>query len=131
MSKTSTVLAVLLGMAIVGLRAAPADPAKPDVSKLVADRLDAARNVYKGLQTSYSQGLAPLSDLVAWAPHLLDAQLEAGNPTQAFADYVALMQVMEKQTKTAYDSGRINASDLDRVRFFRLEAELWQARGHK
>ena len=131
MSKSSTLLAVLAGMAIVGLHAAPADPAKPDVSKLAADRLGAARNVYKGLQVSYQQGLSSLADLVAWAPHMLDAQIDAGDPTQAFTDYVALMRAMEKDSKVGYDAGHINASDLERVRFFRIEAELWQARGHK
>jgi hypothetical protein len=126
-----TLLAVLAGMAIVGLHAAPADPAKPDVAKLAADRLDAARSVYKALQVSYQQGLGTLNDQVAWAEHVLDAQIDAGNATQGFADYVAIMQAAEKEARVAYDSARINVADLQRVHFFRVEAELWQARGHK
>jgi hypothetical protein len=101
---------------------------RPAVAELARQRLQAAREVYKGLATQVLQGLANAESLANWSPHLLAAELDAAT-TQAeriaaLEAHVGRLKDFEKQVKAIVAAGQARPMDSARVRCFRLEAEL-------
>ncbi len=97
-----------------------------------ADRVAAAAKVYAMLHVE----TVPAEDLYRWSVRWLDARL--GEPATtgkavaiAFAEHAQRMIALEAATKKAFDAGIKNAVELAATSYFRVEAELWVARGKK
>jgi hypothetical protein len=104
------------------------DDSRRVIAELAQARLKAAGEVYEGLKQEYGVGRARGESLILWSAHLLEAELgvaatkaERLAPLQAHADR---MKEYEKQTKVRFDAGQVTPTDLSKVKFFRLEAEL-------
>jgi hypothetical protein len=153
LTKLTQLFGVLVLVSAIGLGAAvwayhspdgaPADPApqeraqptlhlnlvvEPTVSELAKARLQAAREVYKGLIQERQIGRGDGSAIAEWSPHLLEAELEVATTKAdrlaALEAHLARMKDNEKIWQGRFDAGRVLAVDLTRARFARLDAEL-------
>jgi RNA polymerase sigma factor (sigma-70 family) len=96
--------------------------------RLLADRVDAAREEWDVLRTQLEKGRDALSDLGAASQRLLVAEREA---TDKKADHIAAweahfrrMKEVEEIYKARFDAGASPRSEYARARYFRLDAEI-------
>jgi len=99
--------------------------------QLADDRAAQAAKVYDALR---ARTAAPSDEeLYRWSVRWLDAQLDAQPKAaaKAFADHAQRMAQLEATAKAGYKSGLIDAVALTMATYYRLEADLWAARGKK
>ncbi len=139
MLRLSTALIAVLAVTAVASRSSPADPTSPDTAKLVTARVAAASDAYAGTVSEYMANATTRSTLevdlaVTWSERWLDAALEAGPAKPAFAEHLARMQKLESKAldrASAEWSGAAERLDLAMAKHARIQAELWNLRGHK
>lgn len=119
-------------LAIVALLAATA-AADPSPDQLAKDRADAAAKVYPALVLHYKNGTVPFGDLPTWSVRWLDASLAVpkADAKQALADHLKRMQDLETETQAHVKAGLSPTVDADEATYYRIEAQLWVARGKK
>jgi hypothetical protein len=109
-------------------KAAPAPENVTRIADLAKARLDAAREVYALMMTTYRAGRTTLDEMVLWSPHLLEAELDAATTkaerVKAREDHFARMREYEKQMKPRFDAARASVQDLAQAKLLRAEAEL-------
>jgi hypothetical protein len=107
--------------------------AGPDTAKLAQSRIDAAAKAYASAYALFPSARVPLEDVHTWSVRWLEAVIEppgkAAAVKQGLADHVARMTDVEKVVADGFKAGLRSTSDVDAATFFRIEAELWQARG--
>jgi hypothetical protein len=139
MLRLSTALIIVLAITAVASRSSPADPTSPDTAKLVTARVAAASDAYAGTVAEYMATATTRSTLevdlaVTWSERWLDAALEAGPAKQAFVEHLARMQKLESKALDRVNAewaGAAERLDLAMAKHARIQAELWNARGHK
>jgi RNA polymerase sigma factor (sigma-70 family) len=96
--------------------------------RLLAARVDAAREEWDVLRKQYEAGKQVTSDLAAVSQRLLVAQREASDKK---ADHIAAweahfrrMKEIEEVAKARFDAGTLAPEDYYRIRYFRLDAEI-------
>jgi hypothetical protein len=119
-------IALCLVLAFTLTRAALADPAQ-----LANDRAAQAAKVYTALVAS-PVGATP-EDLYRWSVRWLDAQLDAQPKAaaKAFAEHAKRMTDLEAKQQAAYKAAIVDANALAMATYYRIEADLWVARGKK
>jgi multidrug resistance efflux pump len=98
--------------------------------------VDEARKVYEQTVIRFrnGQGARP-DDLYPWSRRWLEAQLELAGSKEArvaaLRDHLDRMKDLEKITKGLADTGQGRTADASAGRFYRIQAELWLARGQR
>lgn len=106
--------------------------AAPNATQLAKDRAATAEKVYRGVVAMQKSGRSTVEAVAQWSVRWLDAELDAAKPKkQALADHVTRMTELETEAAKMRDAGTIAGSDADAATYFRIEAELWQARGKR
>ena len=107
--------------------------ANPSAAQLAADRVVAASKAYTAAVARLD--VVPPEDIYRWSMRWLDAQLDdpaTGKAVpQAFAAHAKRMEDLETQVKASFQQGLKPAFDLASSSYYRIEAELWVARGKK
>lgn len=106
--------------------------AAPDPKQIAKDKVVAAERVYKGTLAGLATGRAVAESAYVWSVRWLDAELANAKPAkQALADHLARMTSLEAELGKAKTEGKVPAVEHDAATFFKLEAELWVARGKR
>lgn len=123
-------LAASLLLAPVAL---PSSEAAPSVADLVKDRAAAAEKVYATSLVMFQVGRITADTVHAWSVRWLDAAVDAAPKTakQALADHQKRMADFEAEVQKAFAAGRVSALDRDAAAYYRIEADLWVARGKR
>lgn len=122
-------------LALCASLAAPhaASEAAPTVAELAKDRVAAAERAFRTTSTAHRAGRAATEAVYAWSVRWLDAALEAAPKAakQALADHAKRMVDLEAEVQKMAAAGIAGSLDADAAAYFRLEAELWAARGKR
>lgn len=112
---------------------APASEAAPTVADSSKDRAATAERVYRLVSTSLRSGIATTEAACVWSVRWLDAALEATpkGAKQLLADHLKRMTDLESEVQKLVASGQLRTLDAETVAYFRIEAELWSARGKR
>jgi hypothetical protein len=112
---------------------APASEAAPTVAELTKDRAAAAERAYRLVSTSLRSGIATTEAACVWSVRWLDAALESTPKAakQLLADHQKRMTDLEAEVQKLVASGQMRTLDAETVAYFRIEAELWSARGKR
>jgi hypothetical protein len=94
------------------------------------DRAASAEKVYRSTSARLKAGAVTVEVVYQWSVRWLDAELAAKTKT-ALADHLARMQELETAMAKARDAGVAHADDAEAATYFRIEAEIWQARGKR
>ena len=118
----------------VGLTAVTgAAQARPDPTALARERVEAASRVTALARTAWKTGTQPVELVYTWSVRWLVAQRDQKLPAkawkQALADHVTRMTELEREVAAAVNAGTATPIDREQASYFRIEAELWQARG--
>jgi hypothetical protein len=115
--------ALIIALAFT-VSAAHADP-----TQLAADRTGAAAKTYGLLH----RDTVAVEDAYRWSVRWLDAKLDESPKIAkaALADHATRMSELEAQVKLAFDKGQRTSVDVAATAYFRIEADLWVARGRK
>jgi len=107
--------------------------ADPSPDQLAKDRADAAAKIYPQAVDRWKVGRATVENPCEWSIRWLDAGLAVpkANTKQALADHVQRMTDLETAAKDAANKGTVPTSDVAIVTYYRTEAQLWAARGHR
>jgi hypothetical protein len=107
--------------------------APPTAAQLAKDRADAADTAFHLASAGHRAGTVPLEVVYAWSVRWLAASLETAPKTakQAFADHLARMTDLETAVQKMFTSGTATALDYGAAAYYRIEAELWSARGRR
>lgn len=104
--------------------------AAPSATQLAKDRAAAAEKVFRGVVAQQKAGQATVESVHQWSVRWLDAAIDSGEAKkQALADHVTRMTELEALAIKMKDAGVLATSDADAATYFRIESELWQARG--
>jgi hypothetical protein len=124
------VLAATLLLAPIAL---PQGEAAPSVADLVKDRIAAAEKVYTTSLVMFQTGRATADAVHTWSVRWLDAALDAAPKTakQALADHQKRMADFEAEVQKGFAAGRVGPFDRDAAVYYRIEADLWVARGKR
>jgi hypothetical protein len=124
---------VLAASLLLAPIAVPSSEAAPSVADLVKDRVAAAEKVYTTSLVMFKSGRATADAVHTWSVRWLDAALDAApkNAKQAIADHQKRMQDFEAEVQKAFAAGVVSSLDRDAAAYFRIEAELWSARGKR
>ncbi len=118
---------------VIALVLSTSAAAAPTAAQLAADRVAAASKAYAAVVARLD--VIQPEDIYRWSVRWLDAQLDdpaTGKAVpQAFADHAKRMIDLEAQVQAGYQKGLKPAFDLAAVSYYKLEAELWVARGKK
>jgi hypothetical protein len=122
-----------LAFALTLLLAASPAAAGPSIADLQKDRATTAEKAYKTSVNLHQVGRVTTETIYLWSARWLDADLAATprNAKQLLADHLKRMQDLEAQTQKLFTSGQVNGLDNDAATYFRLEAEIWVARGKR
>lgn len=102
-----------------------------DPAQIANDRAASAAKVYAAL-TSKS-GTSSAEDLYRWSVRWLDAELDA-HPTaaaKALADHQKRMNDVYAIEQARAKASLAGPNDVEMARYFKLEADLWVARGKR
>lgn len=91
------------------------------------DRAASAEKVYRSTSARLKAGTVTVEVVYQWSVRWLDAELEAKTKT-ALADHLARMKDLEEAMTKARDAGTAHSDDAEAATYFRIEAEIWQAR---
>lgn len=107
--------------------------AGPTVAELQKERVALAAKSYASAAGGFKAGRTTAEIVCQWSVRWLDSELDAPKPKQpqVFADHAARMVLLEADAKQAASAGTLPSSEVDTVRYFRVEADLWVARGAK
>ena len=118
---------------VIALAISTSAAAAPTAAQLAADRVAAASKAYAAVVARLD--VIQPEDIYRWSMRWLDAQLDdpaTGKAVpQAFADHAKRMIDLEASVQAGYQKGLKPAFDLAAVTYYKLEAELWVARGKK
>jgi hypothetical protein len=105
--------------------------AAADPATIANDRAASAAKVYAGLQAK--GGTASAEDLYRWSVRWLDAQLDAQPKTaaKALADHQKRMAELLTTEQARNKASLADANEVEMANYFKLEADLWVARGKK
>jgi hypothetical protein len=111
----------------------PAAEAAPTAAELAKDRAAAAERAFRSISAAQRSGAAATEAVCAWSVRWLDAAIEAAPRTarQALADHLKRMTDLEAEVQKMFGSGTARALDVETAAYYRLEAELWVARGKR
>lgn len=127
-------LALSLCATFAAAAALPAPAAAaPTAAELAKDRLAAAEKTFRSAAVSHKAGRAPLETVHAWSVRWLEAALDAAPKTakQALADHAKRMAELDSEVQKMTAAGTASSLDADAAGYFRIEAELWAARGKR
>lgn len=106
--------------------------AAPKAAQLAKDRVAVAEKVYTHATAMMKSGRGTVEGVYLWSVRWLGADLDAARPAkQAFADHAARMTELDTEATKAKGAGAVSAGDAEAATYFRIEAELWQARGKR
>jgi len=123
-------LVVLLALACL---ATPVARAETPVAQLVKDRADAAERVFQHVVTAWKTQREKIEVVYTWSVRWLDAVVDRDARTrkQAFADHLARMQDIESEATKLQTAGTVTVLEAAAASYYRIEAELWVARGKR
>jgi hypothetical protein len=111
---------------------APARPTSPaDIAKA---RSELAAKAFASTLSRFEVGSANVEDVARWSLRWLDASLDGATGravTTALAGHAARMKDLDDKAIAASNTGRTYGADADAATYFRLEADLWVARGKR
>ena len=125
----------LVSLALVACAAlatlTPRAHAAPDRAALGRARADAAAKAYTTALTRWAAGKGAAVDEGLWSERWVAAQVDAAprSVAQAFTDHLARMTDLEASVKQHAKAGLSGPDDVDAAAYYRIEAELWHARG--
>jgi len=105
--------------------------AGPTVAELQKERVALAAKSYASAAGGFKAGRTTAEIVCQWSVRWLDSELDALKSKQVFADHAARMVLLEADAKKAASAGTLPSSEVDTVTYFRVEADLWVARGAK
>ncbi|MCX5742553.1 MAG: hypothetical protein NT062_08660 [Proteobacteria bacterium] len=117
---------------VVALALAFAHPvlAKPTQAELRTDRAEMAAKVFPLVLASFEAGKATPEAVYQWSVRWLDADLDrAKGKSTPLADHAARMFALEAEAKKQVAAGILQALKGEASTYYRIEAELWVARG--
>jgi hypothetical protein len=104
--------------------------AAPDAGQLAKDRVAAAEKAYRNAVAAQQVGRGTVETICQWSVRWLDSELDASKPKkQVLADHVTRMTELEAEMVKQRNAGKVTGADVETAAYFRIEAELWQARG--
>ncbi len=105
--------------------------AAADPAQLANDRAAQAAKIYATIQAKAAT--TPAEDQYRWSVRWLDAQLDAQPKTaaKAFADHAKRMATTEASATALFKSSLVSDAEVAMATYFRIEADLWAARGKK
>ena len=111
----------------------PASHAAPSVADLTKDRAAAAEKAYRNSLTLHQVGRTTVDAIYAWSVRWLDAAVDVApkGVKQALADHLKRMQDLEAAVQKLAATGQASTLDADAAAYYRIEAELWSARGKR
>jgi hypothetical protein len=130
-------LATLVTALSLTARAAPAPDApaaKPTAAQLQKERTDLAARAFPGALARFESGTAGVEDVARWSLRWLDAASDGATGkalAAALAAHADRMKDLEDKAVASSRSGRTYTSDVDAATYYRLEADLWVARGKR
>lgn len=138
MFKPTVVLVLVAGLAVAGgilassVRGDSAASDKP--AKLAEARLKAANEAYRLYQERHKkEGDVEAETLYLWSNRILNAERDAASKEEqritALQAHLDRMMQLESETKRRLEGGKVRAHEMAAAEFYRLEAELWLARG--
>jgi hypothetical protein len=109
-------------------RAAPPTPAE-----LAKDRAAVAEKAFRTALALHGASRIPLEDVYLWSVRWLDAAIDAAPRAakQALADHVQRMVDLEAAVQKMAKAGTASGLDTDAAYYYRIEAQLWSARGKR
>lgn len=107
--------------------------AAPTVAELAKDRVAAAERAYRTTAAGHRAGRAQVEAVYAWSVRWLDAALDAAPKAgkQALADHAKRMADLDAEVQKMAAAGTAGPLEADAAAYFRIEAELWSARGKR
>jgi hypothetical protein len=104
--------------------------AKPDIAKLAQSRADAAAKSYPAAIILWKNGTSSLDAVYQWSVRWLVATIDTtGKPGPAFTEHLKRMQDVEQEAISRWKAQLTSALEADSAAYYRIEAELWEARG--
>jgi urease accessory protein UreF len=122
-------------LALCASLAAPsaASEAAPKAAELAKARAAAAEKAFRAAAAAHQVGRVVVEVVYAWSVRWLAASIEAAPKAarQALADHQQRMADLEAEVKKMFTAGAATAFDVDAAGYYRIEAELWSARGRR
>lgn len=126
-------IVLALGAIIAAPSAATEAEAAPPVAELAKDRAAAAAKAFRATSAAHRSGRAPVEAVYAWSVRWLDAAIDAAPKAarQALAEHRKRMAELEAEVQKMAAAGAAGPLDADAAAYYRIEAELWAARGKR
>ncbi len=104
--------------------------AKPDITKLAQSRADAAAKSFPAAVILWKNGTSSLDAVYQWSVRWLVATIDTtGKAEPAFTEHLKRMQDVEQEAIARSKAQIASVLEADSASYYRIEAELWQARG--
>ncbi len=122
---------VISSFFVLGMLVAPV-AATPDAKQLAKARVTAAEKVYANTLVMMKSGRTTVEGAYVWSIRWLDAELANGKAIKAaLADHLERMVALEISTATSVQAGAMSSLEQDATSYYRIEADLWVARGKR
>ena len=112
----------------------PAPTRPTSAADIAKARTDLAAKAFANALSRFEVGSANVEDVARWSLRWLDASLDGATGrvvTTALAAHAARMKDLDDKAIAASNTGRTYAADADAATYYRLEADLWVARGKR
>lgn len=128
-------LARTIILALCACIAAPSSmsEAAPSAAELAKDRVAAAERAFRSVATGHRAGRATAEAVYMWSARWLEAALETTPKAakQTLADHLKRMTDLEAEVQKMAAAGIAGSLEADAAAYYRIEAELWSARGKR
>ncbi len=128
-------LARTIVLALCASIAAPSSSseAAPTIAELARDRAAAAEKAFRAASAGHRAGRTVIEAVYAWSVRWLDAAIDAAPKAarQALADHRTRMTDLDAEAQRMAAAGTASSLDADAAAYYRIEAELWAARGKR
>ena len=122
-------------IALSSVAVADPAPARPTSAADIAKaRSELAAKAFASALSRFEVGTANVEDVARWSLRWLDASLDGATGravTTALAAHAARMKDLDDKAIAASNTGRTYTADADAAAYYRLEADLWVARGKR
>jgi len=123
-------------LALCASLAAPSstvEAAPPTPAELMKERVAVAEKAFRTASAQHQAGMTAIETVYLWSVRWLDAAIEASPKAakQALADHLKRMADLEAEAQKMFKSGTVNSLGTDSAYYYRIEAELWSARGKR
>jgi hypothetical protein len=124
---------VLALCASIAVPSSTSEAAPPTPTELMKERAAVAEKAFRTVSAQHLVGRVTIEAVYLWSVRWLDAALEATPKTarQALADHLKRMADLEAEAQKMFKAGTASSLDTDASYYFRIEAELWSARGKR